>query len=209
MKKYILFDNDGVLVDTERWYFTANVEILAEMGLHLDETRYKAIMIAGQSAFLLAEEAGFDHAAIEAARHRRNLLYQHYIRTEEIAIAGVHATLQALSGRFRMGVVTSARREDFELIHTGRGIMDHMQFALCSGEYGRSKPHPDPYLKGLERFGGDLHEAIVVEDSERGLRSAVAAGIECVVVHNAFTAGHDFSHAAHRIQSLHELEALL
>lgn len=209
MKKYILFDNDGVLVETEKWYFRANAEILETMGIVLDEKRYREIMVNGQSAFLLAEEAGYKSAGIEAARDRRNALYQHYLQSEDIAIKGVKEVLDALKERYRMGIVTSARREDFELIHAKRGISDHMEFVLCSGEYGRSKPHPDPYLKGLERFGGKKHEAVVVEDSQRGLRSAVSAGIDCVVVHNAFTLSHDFSGAAHRIRTLNELEELL
>ena len=209
MKKYILFDNDGVLVETERWYFTANVEILKTMGIDLDEARYRDIMINGQSAFLLAEEQGFESAVIEEARSRRNELYQHYIRTEDITIAGVKEVLDALAENFDMGIVTSALRQDFELIHGGRGLTDHMRFVLCSGEYARSKPHPDPYLKGLRLLGGEKHEAIVVEDSQRGLRSAVNAGIDCVVVHNHFTATHDFSDATHRIDTLAELEQLL
>jgi len=209
MKKYILFDNDGVLVETEKWYFTANVEILKTMGIALDEDRYRDIMVNGQSAFLLAEEAGFDSISVENARDRRNELYQHYLHTEDIAIDGVIEVLSALKEKYRMGIVTSARREDFELIHDKRGITEHMEFALCSGEYGRSKPHPDPYLKGLEQLGGQKHEAVVVEDSQRGLRSAVNAGIECVIVHNHFTVAHNFSDATHRIQTLHELEALL
>ena len=209
MKKYILFDNDGVLVETEQWYFRANAEVLKSMGITLDEERYRDIMVNGQSAFLLAEELGFDPETVEQHRDKRNELYQHYIRTEDIAIEGVQEVLSALKQKYRMGIVTSARREDFELIHAGRGISEHMEFVLCSGEYGRSKPHPDPYLKGLERFGGQKHEAVVVEDSQRGLRSAVNAGIECVIVHNHFTADHDFSDATHRIKTLHELEALL
>ncbi|MCK9372718.1 MAG: hypothetical protein M0P91_05940 [Sulfuricurvum sp.] len=67
MKKQILFDNDGVLVETEKWYFAANVEILKTMGIHLDEVRYREIMILGQSAFLLAEEAGFDSVTLKPA----------------------------------------------------------------------------------------------------------------------------------------------
>ena len=209
MKKYILFDNDGVLVETEPWYFAANVEVLKTMGIHLEERRYKEIMITGQSAFLLAEEAGYDREAVEKARAKRNELYQHYIRSEDIAIKGAKEVIEALSKRYRMGIVTSAIRQDFELIHHGRGITEHMEFVLCSGEYPRSKPHPDPYLKGLGILGGEKHEAIVVEDSERGLRSAVNAGIDCVVVHNSFTASHDFSTATHRIETLYDLEQLL
>lgn len=158
---------------------------------------------------MLAEEAGYDPESVEAARTLRNELYQHYLRTEDIAIPGVHEVLDALKERCRMGIVTSARREDFELIHAGRGIVNVMDFVLCSGEYARSKPCPDPYLEGLALFGGAKHEAVVVEDSQRGVRSAVAAGIDCVVVHNAFTVGHDFSQATHRIASLRELTELL
>lgn len=208
MKKYILFDNDGVLVETERWYFTANYEVLKTMGIRLEEERYKEIMINGQSAFLLAEEEGFDSETVEKARDRRNELYQHYIRTEDIEIKGVKDVLTSLNEKYNMGIVTSARREDFELIHATRGITDHMQFVLCSGEYNRSKPHPDPYLKGLDLLGGEKHEAFVVEDSQRGLQSAVNAGIDCVVVENHFTSSHDFSDASHRIKTLEELTTL-
>ena len=209
MKKYILFDNDGVLVETEKWYFRANVEILKSMNIVLEEERYLEIMVKGKSAFILAEEQGFDSAEVEAARDKRNELYQHYIRTEDIEIEGIKEILENLKQQYKMGIVTSSRREDFELIHARRGITEHMDFVLCSGEYKRSKPHPDPYLKGLELFGGEKHEAIVVEDSQRGLSSAFNAGIDCVVVHNDFTVNHDFSNATHRIKTLAELERLL
>lgn len=209
MKKYILFDNDGVLVETEKWYFRANVEILKTMNLEISEARYKEIMIQGQSAFLVAKEAGFDSVTIEKYREKRNELYQHYIRTEDIEIQGVSEILADLKNKYKMGIVTSARREDFELIHASRGITQHMQFVLCNGEYARSKPHADPYLKGLELFNAQKHEAIIVEDSERGLHSAVNAGIDCVIVYNYFTASHDFSHATHRIDTLSELKKLL
>lgn len=209
MKKYLLFDNDGVLVETEQWYFRANYEILKAMGITLEEERYKEIMVHGQSALLLAEEQGYGKERVEHERAKRNALYQHYLRTEDITIPGVHEVLAALREKYRMGIITSARREDFELIHEGRGIVDPMEFVLCSGEYARSKPHPDPYLQGLSLFGGEKHEALIVEDSERGLRSAVNAGIECAIVDNHFTANHDFSTATHRIQDLEELIPLL
>jgi HAD superfamily hydrolase (TIGR01509 family) len=209
LKKQILFDNDGVLVDTEHWYYTASAEILNTKGFHLSEDRYREIMIAGESAFLIAEETGVPIRETDRWRTQRNELYQHYLRTEEIAITGVKEVLAELSAKYRMGIVTSALRCDFDLIHTSRGIVDYMDFVLCSGEYPRAKPYPDPYLLGLERLGGEKHETIIVEDSERGLRSAVSAGIECVIVHNRFTESHDFSKATHRIKTLEELLTLL
>ncbi len=209
MKTQILFDNDGVLVDTEHWYYTASAEILSSKGFHLSEDRYRDIMIAGESAFLIAEEMGVPISETDRWRIQRNELYQHYLRTEEIAISGVREVLAELSERYRMGIVTSALRCDFELIHEKREITEYMNFVLCSGEYPRAKPYPDPYLLGLERLGGEKHDTIIVEDSERGLRSAVSAGIECVIVHNRFTENHDFSSATHRIKTLEELLTLL
>ncbi len=209
MKKYILFDNDGVLVETEPWYFLANVEILKKMGLDLTQERYLEIMVKGQSAFLLAQEHNIASVEIEKARQQRDELYQHYIKTEDIEIKGVKELISHLKKKYKMAIITSARREDFELIHARRGISEHMDFILCSKEYPRSKPHPDPYLKGLEKFNAKKHETIIVEDSQRGLESAYRAEIECVIVDNHFTRTHDFSKAKHFINSLEELERLL
>jgi HAD superfamily hydrolase (TIGR01509 family) len=209
MKRYILFDNDGVLVETEVWYFRANVRVLGEMGITLHEELYLKLMAQGRTSWELAREAGFGEEAITNARHRRNAYYQHYLKTEEIAIKGVEEVIRALSKHYRMGIVTTSRRADFEIIHAKRGITEHMEFVLCEEDYPRAKPHPDPYLKGLGRFGASKAQAIVVEDSQRGLTSAVRAGIDCVIVKNDFTRTHDFSQATHRIDSLSELEALL
>jgi len=205
----LLFDNDGVLVETEKWYFRANQEILYSMGIELHEERYMKIMVEGLSAFILAEEEGYDARRIDKAKQLRNELYQHYLQTENIEIPGAREIVLSLREKYEMGIVTSARREDFELIHKTRGIVECMKFVLCSGEYARSKPYPDPYLKGLENFGGTKSEALVIEDSQRGLRSALNAGIECVIVHNHFTRHHDFSDATYRIDSLEYLETLL
>ncbi len=208
-KKFILFDNDGVLVNTEHLYFKSNVVILNSMGISLEEKRYREIMIKGQSAFLLAEEKGFDNFTIEKFRDKRNELYQHYLCTEDIAIVGVKDVLSELNKKYNMGIVTSARRQDFDLLHKGRGIIENMDFILCSGEYKRSKPYPDPYLAGMKKFNAEKEECIIIEDSERGLQSAYKAGIDCVIVHNEFTVSHDFNHAICRIEKFEELLNLL
>jgi beta-phosphoglucomutase-like phosphatase (HAD superfamily) len=64
-------------------------------------------------------------------------------------------------------------------------------------------------LTGLRRLGATKEETLVVEDSSRGLSSAVAAGIDCAIVHNEFTEGQDFSQASHRIETLAELSEIV
>jgi HAD superfamily hydrolase (TIGR01509 family) len=61
-----------------------------------------------------------------------------------------------------------------------------MDFVLVREDYSLAKPHAEPYLTGLKRFGATKEEALVVEDSSRGLQSAVAAGIDCAVVYSDF-----------------------
>ncbi|MCW8837816.1 MAG: HAD family phosphatase [Thiovulaceae bacterium] len=210
MKKYILFDNDGVLIETEIWYFEASKRALKEFfDLELTYERYMDIMAKGQRAWVIAEEIGISEDKIIVAREQRDRYYQEYIKTKDIAIDGVLDTLEKLSKDFKMGIVTTSRRVDFELAHDSRGIVDFMEFVLCVEDYPRSKPHPDPYLKGMELFGASKDECIIVEDSKRGLSSAVNAGIECAIVYNEFTKTHDFSDASYRVKKITELPELL
>lgn len=206
MKKYILFDHDGVLVDTELWYYKAGERALADIGFTLDKGQYVQDMNHGLATWAQARAAGVDEQTIDRQREVRNGYYQEYLRTEAIEIDGVVDALAELAQYVRMGIVTTARRVDFDAIHDGRHITDFMDFVLVREDYELAKPHPEPYLTGLKRFGASKEETLVVEDSSRGLSAAVAAGIECAIVHNDFTQAQDFSRASYRIDSLSELK---
>ncbi|GIH10571.1 haloacid dehalogenase [Rhizocola hellebori] len=209
MKKYILFDHDGVLVDTEFWYYKAGERALADIGLPLDRDQYHLDTNQGLGTWAQARAAGVDEQTISRLREVRNEYYQEYLRTEAIEIEGVVEALAELAKYVRMAIVTTAKRADFEIIHEKRQVRQFMDFVLVREDYKLTKPHPEPYLAGLKRFGATKEETLVVEDSLRGLNSAVAAGIDCVVVHNDFTKAHDFSQASYRIETLIELKDII
>lgn len=208
-KRYLLLDHDGVLVDTEYWYFKAGERAYADLGLTLDLDQYLRDMGQGPGTWAQARAAGVDERIINTQRGFRDVYYQEYLRTEAIEIDGVVEALAELSAHVRMAIVTTAKRVDFDLIHEKRTITSFMDFVLVREDYTHSKPHPEPYLTGLQRFGAAPDETLVVEDSARGLRSALAAGIDCAVVHNDFTRAQDFSGASHRIDRLVELKDIL
>jgi HAD superfamily hydrolase (TIGR01509 family) len=108
-----------------------------------------------------------------------------------------------------MAIVTTAKRVDFEIIHEKRQVRQFMDFVLVREDYRLAKPHPEPYLTGLKRFGATKEETLVVEDSATGLNSAVAAGIDCVIVYNDFTKAYDFSQASYRIETLIEFQDII
>lgn len=209
MKSYILWDHDGVLVETEPWYFEATRLCIRELGVELHKDVYLRDMAQGRSAWERARALGASEADIQRGKAARNALYQKFLEERDIGIPGVESALAELAGRYAMAIVTTAKKADFALIHRNRDIVRHMDFVLANGDYERSKPAPDPYQAALQRFGAAPEQAIAVEDSERGLRSALAAGIDCVVVANDFVRGQDFSGATHSIDAVTQLPALL
>jgi HAD superfamily hydrolase (TIGR01509 family) len=209
MKRYLLLDNDGVLVDTEFWYFKATQRALAELGVTLEQELYLQRMVHGLSSWELAEAAGVERERISEKQVQRNAWYSAYLTQEAIEIPGVETVLQTLSARHKMAIVTTSTRPHFEVIHNNRNLVPYMDFVLTREDYTSSKPDPEPYLLAMERFGARAEECLVVEDSQRGLQAALAAGIDCAVVHNPFTEKHDFTGAKYRLNTLDELPALL
>src|SRR5262245_3088331 len=207
--RYLLWDTDGVLVDTGRWYFEATQTALSRLGVTLSRERYLDVMATGSSSWDLAYARGTSDDEVRASRSERNALYRSFLRTRPIEIAGVGEVPAELAHRYRMAIVTTARRSDFDLIHEDRDLLRHFEFALTIEDYERPKPHPDPYLAALARFSAQPTEAIVLEDSARGLASARAARVACLVVRNSFTESQDFTGAWRVVDSIRDVPHVL
>jgi len=208
-RSYILWDHDGVLVDTERWFFVATRDVLSEVGIHLSQETYLDYMTRGQSCWDLCRDSGMPDEEVSRHRELRDSIYQEHLRSQEIEVDGVTDVLSILSRSFEMAVVTTARREDFQLIHQSRELLGFFRFVLTIEDYRRAKPHPDPYLAGLERFGARPDQAVAIEDSARGLRSTLAAGLDCIVVRSPFTASQDFRGAWRVVDSIRQVPGIL
>lgn len=188
MVEAILWDNDGVLVDTEGLFYEATRVVFARAGvdfpleLYLDHS-----MRQGRSTLELLAAQGWSPQQVDALRDERNLIYADLLRTECSIFPNVLPVLQTFSGRLRMAVVTSSRREHLEITHARNGLHGFFEFILAADDYRYFKPHPEPYLVGLQRLGLPADRCVAVEDSERGLVSALAAGLRCIVVPNQIT----------------------
>lgn len=196
MLKAIFWDNDGVLVDTEVLYFQSSKEILSEVGVELIREDFVRISLTqGKSVFDLAAERGIDQNTISQLQDKRNRRYREMIQDGVPVMDGVKDTLRQLHGKVVMGIVTSCRKEHFEIIHAKTELLPYFDFVLTRQDYQRSKPSPEPYLTAIQRNGFKPQECVVVEDSVRGLEAAKAAGIHCIVVPNGLTRNGNFSGA--------------
>jgi HAD superfamily hydrolase (TIGR01509 family) len=209
LREFLLWDHDGVLVDTERWYFHATREVLSRIGIDLSQKQYLEFMAVGRSCWDFARASGQSEASIDEHRKLRDELYQQLLRSRDIEIEGVVDVLDQLESRYRMAIVTTARRADFDVIHQNRDLLRYFEFVLTIEDYPHSKPAPDPYLFALHRFRARPEQTLVLEDSSRGLSSAVAAGLSCIVIKNEFTASQDFSSALYVLDSVRQLPEIL
>ena len=199
----ILFDNDGVLVDTEHLYFRANQEALAGVGITLDAATYVELYLReGRGAWHLARERGLGPADIDALRAARDHRYFDLVAETEVLIPGVAQIVPALARRYRLAIVTSSEPGPFARTHARTGLLEHFELVLAQGDYARAKPEPDPYLRAVERMDLPAARCLVIEDSERGLRAAKAAGLHCWVIPSALTAGGRFDAADAVLDSL-------
>jgi len=207
--KAVFWDNDGVLVDTEHFYFEESRTALRELGLDISEGEYVEISLnRGASAFEVAERHGISTAEIEAARERRNARYATRLGNLEL-LPGVRETLESLHGRVKMAVVTSSRPEHFALQHESTGALRYFDFVLAQGDYVNHKPDPEPYLMAAARAGVRPSECLVIEDTERGLIAATRAGMHCAVVPRGLSAFGNFAAATRVLERADHVLALI
>lgn len=208
MIKGILWDSDGVLVDTEHLFYEANRRLLLMHGVDLTPRQFLDWFLRDNcGAWHLLLEKAYAPEQIPLLREERNQIQENLLKqTQTFAIPGMLPLLARLAARLKMGIVTSATPEHFEIIHRDLGFLQHVEFALTDGSYARSKPAPDPYLLGLERIGLAAEECLVVEDSPRGLEAALAAGLRCIVVRSALSLDYPFPGAYRVVDDVPQLE---
>jgi HAD superfamily hydrolase (TIGR01509 family) len=210
MYRTILWDNDGILVRSEDLYYEATRKIMQGVKVELTlETYRRYFLKENGGAWHLVRERGYDQPFVEKLRAARNELYSVLLETRDIAVDGAEEVLRELAGRFRLGIVTSSKKEHFEIIHRRTGFLPYFHFVVGEGDYQRSKPDPEPYLVALERCGDRPEECLAVEDSERGLRAAKGAGLACWVIPTPLTADSDFSKADRLVPDIRRIPSLL
>lgn len=208
MLKTVLFDNDGVLVDTEGVFFEANRVMLKEFGVLLSEKEFAEISLArGMSFADIIVSLGHTPEFAEETRQKRNRIYDAMLRERgaSLVIPGVPCVLKALHERYRIGVVTCCAAMHFKTIHDAAGLSGYFDFVIKGEEFKHHKPHPEPYLLALKRSGCKAEEVIAVEDSQRGVESALNAGIRVAAIPRGISLNGDFSKAAWRFTEIGEL----
>ncbi len=204
MIRAILWDNDGVLVDTEGLYFQAGHEVLATQGVELTHKDFaEQSLKKGLSVFDFLPVQ--DAELIERLRLKRNARYSALLANGVQVVDGVVETLETFYGRVQMGIVTGSLRDHFDIVHAQTNLLPFFDFVLAREDYEEAKPHPDAYLTAMRLHGLQPDDCVVVEDSERGCIAAAAAGLRVLAVPNALSKYGDFSSAYKILNSVRDV----
>ncbi len=190
MIRAILFDMDGVLIDSEEYISRAAVEYFHERGVNVTPEDFIPYIGAGENRYIggVAEAYGYE-LDIEQAKLDTYAIYKRLIEGNEEALPGVHQFVERChAAGLKMAVATSADPTKME-INIDVMNLDRSWFdALLHGkDVERKKPYPDIYLKAAERIGVPIEDCLVFEDATNGVEAAKNAGAFCSGITSSFT----------------------
>jgi HAD superfamily hydrolase (TIGR01509 family) len=181
----VVFDLDGVLLDSEQVWDEARRELVAETGGRWTEDAATDMlgMSAPEWSRYVQERLGVPLAPDAIDRDVVDRVVARYAR-ELPALAGARDAVERLGARWPLGLATSSNREVVEVVLDALGVRGRFAATVSSEEVARGKPSPDVYLEATRRLGVDPAAAVAIEDSANGIRSAVAAGLRVVAIPN-------------------------
>jgi len=202
--KALIFDFDGLILDTESALIDAYADVHAAHGVPFDRELFLRSVGHADYAFdpWHAFEKRADRAELETERRERN-------RERDVllpVLPGVVALLDAArTATLRVALASNSRHAHCERHLARTGLLDRFDMLACREDVPLPKPAPDLYKFVLTRFGLRGHEAIAFEDSHTGSLAAKRANLWTVAAPNPATAHHDFSHVDLQVASLAEV----
>jgi HAD superfamily hydrolase (TIGR01509 family) len=181
----VVFDLDGVLVDSEEVWDAARKELAAQRGRPWPEQASRDMM--GMSSL---EWSRYMHDVVGLPEPPEEISAEVVRRLEEIyrrelpLIDGAVEAVGRLAERWPLGLASSSNRELIDLVLELSGLARYFRVTVSSEEVSRGKPAPDVYLEAARRLGVAPDCCAAVEDSENGIRSAKAAGMRVLAIPN-------------------------
>lgn len=201
----IIFDLDGVLIDSEGLYFRAYSDVLKPYGVTVSREEYEEHWIkTGTGPEYIVSKHNLAVSPDEL-RKLRSPLYLQMLEEEVQLMPHVLESLARLAPYFAMTVATNSNRDALDFVLKRFGIDRFFSVTVARQDYARAKPQPDAFLTAAQKLNLEPTQCVVVEDTYKGVMAAVNAEIACIAAPNQYTLRNDFSKASVVIPNLSEL----
>ena len=189
MIKGVLFDMDGVLIDSEAFICKSAIKMFHEKGLAVKEHDFQPFVGMGENRYLggVAEKYNLE-LNIDEAKARTYQIYEKITKGQLDPLPGALEFVALCHAKgLRLALATSADQIKMEVNLKAIGLSAESFHSTINGlEVERKKPYPDIYLKASENLGLNPEECLVVEDAVSGIKAAKAAGCRCLAVTTSF-----------------------
>ena len=185
MIKAIIFDMDGLMIDSERVTFECYQERLKDMNLTMDEEFYKTLLGKPIKGIYqrFYDVYGNDFPIQNVIQDVHQLMAERF-ETEGVPVKkGLVELLHYLKdNNYKTIVATSSNRDRVDKILSQAKITEFFDDSICGDEVTKGKPNPEVFLKSCQKLGVNVDEAIVLEDSEAGIQASYDAGIKVICI---------------------------
>ena len=182
----VVFDMDGVIVDSEQVWDDVREQLAKERGgrWHAGAQAAMMGMSSPEWSAYMHDEIGLPESPEQINAEVVARMLDRY-REQLPLIDGAVEAVRRLASEFTLGVASSSNRPLIETVLEQAGISALFDAVVSSEEVGRGKPAPDVYLEAMRRLGSDPANTAAVEDSSNGIRAARAAGMRVIALPNA------------------------
>lgn len=205
MIKAVVFDLDGVLVNTEPLFFRAAQLAFQDLNIPFEEKDYAHYWTQkGQGAVDYIKEKNIEVDYPEF-RFRAKVYYINSLEEGFEVMAGAEKVLITLHRQLPLGLATSSSRDYLNIIFGKTGFHKYFQTTLAGDEVKNRKPDPEQFLTISEKLQTEPNNVLVIEDAEKGLIAAKKAGMKVVAIPNSYTKDGDFGKADFVLDNLEDV----
>ena len=211
MIQTVIFDMDGVIIDSEPVYFKIDKEMFEELNIAVSfEEHCTYVGTSSQNMWdAIIKKHGIPGDPGKLMRKEYNLYMDYLVNANDLQpIDGVMELINGLhENNFKLILASSSRMEIIDIILKKFKLSDLFIAKVSGSELAHSKPHPEIFLRSAQLAGSEPKECIVIEDSKNGVAAAKAAGMKCIGFLNPSSGHQNLKDADRVIQSFKELNA--
>ncbi|MFQ6615518.1 MAG: HAD family hydrolase [Fidelibacterota bacterium] len=209
MIQALLFDLDGVVIDSEPLYERVELDLLRPYDIFLSGKDQRELKGTTEPGFYDFVERKYqpDWDRLQVVKRGRQLLREVFSR-ELTFVPGFVELMERIGGYYRTALVTSTPRWLVDAIAKTLPLEKFFSDILCADDISNGKPHPEPYLTMMTRLGISPGETVILEDSLNGVTSAIQSGAFCIALVGSFPA-EDLREAHRSVDSLDQIDRSL
>lgn len=209
MIKGILLDLDGLISDTEKLHMKAYQDAFREKGIEITDEKYSYHWIkSGLGVKDLINEKNLD-LEVETMRDLKKKYYDKLLDTQLKPMPYATEFVKHFHEKLPMCVASGSLGKDVKKVLELLDLMKYLEFYLSHNDVENGKPHPEIWLKAVEKMKLKPQECIALEDAEKGIVAAYKANIPVIAIPTKYTKDNDFSLADYVVKDLNEAMGII